>query len=60
MGHYALGPGETAELIEQHPQEVPKHKTPHGCEDVDDLCPGEEERGAKLWQICAGAMSGDA
>lgn len=37
VGHYAMG-GERAEGIEQHPQEVPKHSLPQGCEDLDELC----------------------
>lgn len=37
VGHYAMG-GEKWERIEQHPQEVPKHLFPIGCEDIDDMC----------------------
>lgn len=38
VGHYAMGAGERAEAIEQHPQEVPKHTYPVGCEDIEEAC----------------------
>ena len=38
VGHYAMGPGEREEAIEQKPQEVPKVKSADGCDDSDDLC----------------------